>query len=50
MINAPWQLVFPVDFFAAICKQAAGGLRTYLLKHKVDPYTRFEFGSLWRAK
>jgi len=50
MINSPWQLVFPVDFFAAICKQAAAGLQTYLLKHKVDPYTRFEFGSLWRAK
>jgi hypothetical protein len=50
MIDAPWELVFPVGFFAAICEQAVSGLQTYLLKHKIDPYTRFQFGSLWRAK
>jgi hypothetical protein len=50
MIDGPWELVFPVGFFAAICEQAVSGLHTYLLKHKIDPYTRFQFGSLWRAR
>ncbi|MDA8172311.1 MAG: hypothetical protein M0Z48_10865 [Nitrospiraceae bacterium] len=49
MINGPWQLVFPIGFFSAIFDQAVSGLHNYLTESKIDPYTRFEFGSLWRA-
>jgi hypothetical protein len=50
MINGRWELVFPVSFFSVVYKQAVAGLRTYLLHHRIDPYIRFEFGSLRRAK
>jgi hypothetical protein len=50
MMDSPWQLVFPVNFFATICRQAVERLRDHLLKHKINPYTRFEFGSVWRAR
>jgi hypothetical protein len=50
MIDGPWELVFPVGFFATTCEQAVSNLHTYLLNHQINPYTRFQFGSLWRAK
>jgi hypothetical protein len=50
MEDSPWQLVFPVGFFASLCRQAIERLRSYLLLHKIDPYTHFDFGSVWRAR
>lgn len=50
MARHPWQLAFPVGFFAFIYKSALSGLEKYLLYRDQDPYARFDFGSLWRAK
>lgn len=49
-INGPWELVFPVGFIAELYAQTLQGLRAHLLANKLDPYTQFKFGSLWRAK
>ena len=50
MINGPWELVFPVGFFLCIFEQAIIGLRGYLITQRINPYSQFEFGSLWRGK
>ena len=50
MINQPWQLVFPVGFFTELYRGALDGLKNYLTTNKIDPYTKFEFGSLWRGR
>ena len=50
MIDDPWQLVFPVGFFARIFSEALVGLEALLVRYDIDPYTQFEFGSRWRAK
>ena len=50
MSNSPWHLVFPVGFFARLFKEALSGLESFLLRADLDPYSQFEFGSLWRAR
>lgn len=50
MIGEPWQLVFPVGFFARLYAEALAGLETLLLRYDIDPYSQFEFGSRWRAQ
>ena len=50
MINGPWQLVFPVGFFARLFAEALEGLETLLVRYDIDPYSQFEFGSRRLAK
>lgn len=50
MINEPWQLVFPVGFFARLYAEALVGLETFLIRYDIDPYSQFEFGSKWRTQ
>jgi hypothetical protein len=50
MIGDPWQLVFPVGFFARLYAEALAGLRALLVRYDIDPYGQFEFGSRWRAQ
>ena len=50
MIDGPWQLVFPVGFFARLYQQALSGLESFLVRTDLDPYSQFEFGSLWRPR
>lgn len=50
MIDEPWQLVFPVGFFARIVAEGLRGLEARLLAEDIDPYSKFEFGSLWRSR
>ena len=45
-----WELVFPVDFFETLFTGTLAGLRTHLVKQKIDPYKHFGFGSMWRAR
>ena len=42
-----WELVFPVEFFKALCEDCLKGLQAYLTAQKIDPYTLYPFGSLW---
>ena len=50
MIGAPWQLVFPVGFFARLYTESLVALRALLVRDNIDPYEMFQFGSRWRAK
>lgn len=45
-----WELVFPTGFFARLYSEALVGLEAYLMRNDIDPYSRFEFGSRWRAQ
>ncbi|MBA7529707.1 hypothetical protein ES705_21905 [subsurface metagenome] len=46
-INGHWQLVFPVEFFKALCKKCLDGLKKCLLKENVNPYDQYEFSDMW---
>jgi hypothetical protein len=50
MIDNPWQLVFPVGFFARLYQEVLSGLEAFLVRTDIDPYSQFEFGSRWRAR
>lgn len=50
MIANPWQLVFPVGFFARLYAEALAELEALLMRYDIDPYSQFEFGSRWQAK
>jgi hypothetical protein len=47
---SPRELVFPVGLFAYLVEEALHGVEAHLRTSKIDPYTRFEFGSLWRFR
>jgi hypothetical protein len=49
-IDKPWELVFPVRFFESVLIGTLNGLQGYLIQNKINPYKRFEFGTLWSAK
>ncbi len=44
----PRQLVFPTGFIRSLCEGCLAGLERYLTQNQKDPYTCYEFGSLWR--
>ena len=48
-INLPRQTVFPPRFLQRLCVGCISNLRAYFKARQIDPYTRYEFGSLWRA-
>lgn len=43
------ELVFPEAFVRKLFEQALVDVEAYLLKHKINPHSRFEYGSQWRA-
>lgn len=43
------ELVFPLTFVRSLYAQALDGANTELLKQKINPHNKFEFGSYWRA-
>lgn len=45
----PWQLDFPASFFRELCNSCLKGLEHYLYKNHINPYSSYDFGSLWRA-
>jgi hypothetical protein len=45
-----WELVFPVRFFESVVTGALSGLKAHLLRHKIDPYKNFQFGSMWKSR
>jgi hypothetical protein len=50
IIDNPWQLTFPVPFLRRLCLDSICGLRTLLTEQKRDPYTAYQFGSLWTRR
>lgn len=45
-----WERTFPTRFFQRLLDSTIEGVRDHLLREKIDPYTRFEFGSMWSGK
>jgi hypothetical protein len=45
-----WELVYPIGFFMYIAKCSLDNLKHYLKDNDLDPYSFYEFGSLWKHK
>jgi hypothetical protein len=45
--NYNWELVYPVGFFRKLCETTLARLGDYYLKNRIDPYSRYTFGSSW---
>jgi len=42
-----WELVYPVGFFRKLCETTLARISEYYLKNRIDPYSRYTFGSSW---
>lgn len=49
-INGPWELVFPVEFFARLFQDALGRLQSLLERERRGPHSQFDFGTLWDSR
>jgi hypothetical protein len=47
-VNIPWQLEFPVAFFAKLSRMCLGGVVQLLTDDNRDPFLAYDFGSLWK--
>lgn len=45
-----WELTFPVRFLQHLLNSTIEGVKAHLLSGKIDPYKRFEFGSMWSGR
>lgn len=45
-----WELTFPVHFLENLLNDTIGRVKSHLLRAKIDPYRRFQFGSMWSAR
>lgn len=45
-----WELVYPLGFFTRVVFSSLESLHEYLLKNDLDPYSFFEFGTIWKHK
>jgi hypothetical protein len=45
-----WELVYPLGFFTRVVFSSLESLHEYLLKNDLDPYSFYEFGTIWKHK
>lgn len=43
-----WELVYPIGFFMNTARSILGNLKRYLQSDNLDPYSFYEFGTIWR--
>ncbi len=43
-----WELAYPTTFFATLAERALANLRRHLDAKDLDPYSFYEFGSIWK--
>jgi len=43
-----WELAYPTTFFAALAERALVNLKRHLEANDLDPYSFYEFGSIWK--
>ena len=43
------ELVFPLTFVAGLYEQALGSVERHFMQQKINPHSRFEFGSHWHS-
>lgn len=44
-----WELVYPLRFFSKLASSSLKNLRNHLEVHNLDPYSFYEFGTLWKT-
>lgn len=42
-----WELVHPIEFYDELIENATENMRKYLIKHKINPFEKYKFGSSW---
>lgn len=45
-----WELVYPIGFFLRIGSCCLANLKRHLEENDLDPYSSYEFGSIWRPR
>lgn len=50
MKGSPWEMVFPVAFFLAMCRKCIEGAGVLMRENGINPYGSYEFGTMWRKK
>ncbi len=45
--ESSWELVFPLKFLENLCESCINGLERYLLANNQNPYSAYEFGTIW---
>jgi|SRR5687767_5365294 len=45
-----WELVYPLGFFTRVVSSSLKSLHEYLLKSDLDPYSFYDFGTIWKHK
>jgi hypothetical protein len=45
-----WELVYPIGFFKDISNRSLDSLKDYLHNNDLDPYSCYEFGSIWKCR
>jgi hypothetical protein len=48
--NNDWQLVFPVGFFKNLSANCLNNVSCYMSIRGIDPYSSYQFGTLWRRR
>lgn len=44
-----WELVYPIRFFEKLVEHVLADLRHHLEANDLDPYTLYQFGTMWRS-
>lgn len=45
-----WELVYPLGFFVTLATSCLQKLKQHLLMNDLNPYSFYEFGTLWRVR
>jgi hypothetical protein len=45
-----WELVYPLGFFVTLAISCLQKLKQHLLRNDLNPYSFYEFGTLWRVR
>jgi len=45
--NQRWELCYPTGFFTQLVTNTLANLRNHLERNDLDPYSFYEFGSIW---
>ena len=45
-----WELVYPLGFFVTLAESCLLKLKQHLLKNDLDPYSFYEFGTVWQIR
>jgi hypothetical protein len=45
-----WELVYSLGFFFRLAKSSINNIRSYLQNNHLDPYSFYDFGTMWKRK